>query len=488
MLFPSRTWNTRRIAVALGVTGFLVSFLGSWVPSVWGDEAASIISAERSWPSLLGMLRSVDAVHGSYYALLHVWIGIFGASPLSVRFPSAIAAGIVVAGTVVLASALFNTRVAVLAGLVCAVLPRMTYQGAEARTYVFDTAAIVWLTILIVHLSTTHNVKRMPWLAYAIGLAVCIYLFLFSALILFAHAAYLLSDASTRRSLRRWLQAVAVGIALAIPVIAFGIAERGQIAFLAHRTRITPEFVIVEQWFGNIWLALVCWGLIVAAAAFWWKGKRRARSSLALTIVWLVLPTIILVAGSETVVAMYTNRYLSFCAPVAAILVGAGIAALSRRWMRVATVLCVVALAAPSWYSQRTEFGKPGGSDWAEVSTTMATVASRGDTVIFDQSVKASWRPRLAMKVYPQGFSGLNDIALKTPANETRGLWDTVYPVSSLGPQLVGVRVVWALETTKSHESRADSDLSVLQRDGYTIVERLRIHRTIIYKLTRGGS
>ena len=71
----------------------LASFAGSWVPSLWGDETVSIMSAERSLPSLFSALGHIDAVHGGYYLFLHGWIGLFGASELSVRLPSAIAVG-----------------------------------------------------------------------------------------------------------------------------------------------------------------------------------------------------------------------------------------------------------------------------------------------------------------------------------------------------------------------------------------------------------
>jgi mannosyltransferase len=81
-------------AVALiAAAAALVSLTGSWIPSLWGDEAASIMSATRSLPSLFRMVGTVDAVHGAYYLGLHFWVNLFGASPFSVRLPSALAVG-----------------------------------------------------------------------------------------------------------------------------------------------------------------------------------------------------------------------------------------------------------------------------------------------------------------------------------------------------------------------------------------------------------
>ena len=76
---------------ALGIVGAVVGFAGSWIPSYWGDEAASVMSAERSWSSLAELLGNIDAVHGLYYALLRVWVGAFGTAEVATRLPSAIA-------------------------------------------------------------------------------------------------------------------------------------------------------------------------------------------------------------------------------------------------------------------------------------------------------------------------------------------------------------------------------------------------------------
>src|SRR3954447_13901286 len=64
---PRRAGRRWRMPVAMGLLGFAIVWPGSWIPSFWGDEAASVMSAQRSMPSLLRMLGHVDAVHGAYY-------------------------------------------------------------------------------------------------------------------------------------------------------------------------------------------------------------------------------------------------------------------------------------------------------------------------------------------------------------------------------------------------------------------------------------
>ena len=483
---PHRSPRTSHVALGFGAASGLIAFAGSWIPSFWGDEAASVMSAERSLPSLFAMLHNVDSVHGTYYLLLHFWIDLFGATELSVRFPSAVSVGLATAGVVLLAEWLFSRRVAVTAGVVCLILPRFTFMGAEARSYALSTAVAVWLTVLLVRLLTLRIHRRLAWFGFAVGLAFGIYVFLYLALLIVVHGVFLLSSAQSRRALKPWSIAVLAGLALAAPVILSAIAERHQIAFLAHRHRVTFGQALFGQWFGNLWLGLLCWALILIGVALSFRAARMgAGSGMVLLLSWLILPTVLLLLGNALLAPMYSNRYLSFSAPAAAILVAVGVAALSWGWMRLSSVGILVALALPVYVSQRTEFAMPGGSDWAVVSALIGRVAKPGDGILFDQSVKPSWRPRLAMHLYPEDYRGLDDLALATPYDETAGLWDTVVPQSQLGSRMASVTKVWALETTKTREKAADSDLNVLESPGFTLVQKTRVHRTIVYEFTR---
>ncbi|WP_166789955.1 glycosyltransferase [Cryobacterium sp. TMT1-2-2] len=231
-----------RLPIGLGLFGFLASFAGSWIPSFWGDEAASVMSAERTLPSLFGMLKNVDAVHGFYYLFLHFWIQAFGPSELSVRLPSAIAVGFVVAGTFVLGRMLFTRNVGIAAARICAVLPRTSYMGADARSYAFSTAIAVWITVLFLMLlrnkfSSTVS-RRLAWLGYAVAVTIGIYLFLYLGLLLLVHGVFLDTARSYRHHQKYWLGAAALAVTLAIPILAIGYSQRGQIAFLAHAPNV----------------------------------------------------------------------------------------------------------------------------------------------------------------------------------------------------------------------------------------------------------
>ena len=88
---PLRAVRPWTIALIAGLAATILCAAFSWVPSLWGDEAATLLSAKRSVGSLFTMLMHVDAVHGVYCLFMHGWIRLAGESPFALRLPSAVA-------------------------------------------------------------------------------------------------------------------------------------------------------------------------------------------------------------------------------------------------------------------------------------------------------------------------------------------------------------------------------------------------------------
>src|SRR6478736_8357883 len=135
------------------------------------------------------MLGNVDAVHGLYYLLMHVWFQIFPPTEFWSRVPSGLAVGGAAAGVVVLGKQFSSRTVAVSSGILCAILPRATWAGIEARPYALSMMAAVWLTVLLVH--TTRRKTAWVWLAYGIVLATSVLLDVYLTLLLLAYVAFL---------------------------------------------------------------------------------------------------------------------------------------------------------------------------------------------------------------------------------------------------------------------------------------------------------
>ena len=77
-------------------------------------------------------------------------------------------------------------------------------------------------------------------------------------------------------------------------------------------------------------------------------------------------------------------------------------------------------LAVPVYLDQRTPYWKNGGTDWQTVAEVVSELARPGDGIVFDESVRPSRRPRLAMHTYPHGFDGLVDLGLVRPVRRDR--------------------------------------------------------------------
>lgn len=488
-----------RWSLPLGIGAFatLVSTLGSWIPSLWGDEVASLLSAQRPLPSLFEMLGHVDAVHGTYYLGLHGWIAVFGSSPFALRFPSAIAVGLCTAAVVLIGLRLSTVSVAVAAGLLCAVLPRVTYMGEETRSFAFSAAIVAWLTLILIDLILARGHRRMLWVAYGALLTVGIYVFLYLALIVAAHAILLLWSRPDRAFVRRWLLTLLIAGILASPLVYWAAREHAQIAYLASDQEITPNSILVALWFGTFWYAVLAWALIglgivgavidlvraphQVAGARW----RTPRFDLVAAC-WLVVPSALLV-GIGMFIPVFTGRYLSYCAPAAAMLMAAGLAFVSRGrrpvfWVAIALVM---ALAVPVYLSQR-EPNSKNGSDWAEISAVLGEHAQPGDAVVFDESVRPSRRPRLAMHAYPAGFAGLKDVTLHVPFTRNTSWSDTAYTVAQSidRGRFDGVQTVWLIEYAEGGHVDS-SGLAALLAHGFTLTGHFRQHMSVIYELRR---
>jgi mannosyltransferase len=497
------------VAAVLGVLAAFVTWLGSWNPSYWGDEAATVMSAERPLSTLFAELGRVDAVHGLYYLGMHFWIELFGASELSTRLPSALAVGALVAGTVVLGARLADVRFGILAGVVCAVLPRTAFLATEARSYAMGTAIAVWIMVYFVSLWRRRETRLRPWVVLGLLIAAASYLFLYLVLIAVVLGVVLLVSERGRPLRRRWAQSLAVTAVAAAPIALLAYAERGQVAFLAKRNYATAKNVLVDQWFGMPAITIACWALILLGVAVFvvrqltrstialLDRRRSDREVVLLGAAWLALPTALLLVAN-LVSPMYNTRYLSFCTPAAALLVAFGLVALTRvvaraigsRTTRVSAVavlgVAVFGLgvfALPNYLHDRGAFAKDGGSDWRQTADYLASQVQPGDAVVFDETTKPSRRPELAYRLYPQQFAAVTVPEVLTPYYQRAHIWDQIAPLDAIRSDLVSASSVWAIELPTGHGT--PEDIEDLTAHGYRVVATHLVHRLEVYQLQK---
>ncbi|MFE6733733.1 glycosyltransferase family 39 protein [Microbacterium sp. NPDC057650] len=482
--------------VGLGVA--LVTYIGAGIPSYWGDEAASVMSAQRPWSSLASELTTVDAVHGMYYALLHLWVGVFGAAEWSTRALSTIGIGFLAAGVVVLGRRWFDQRTAVLAGLLIALIPRASLLAVETRGYAIAAAAAVWLTILFVRL-VDRDARRRAWIGYGIAVAVSGTFFLYLLMMPVVHFVALRTrrERTTPQVVRRWLTSLAIAAPLALPIVVVSQFQKGQIAFLAHRSYVTLAGVVVTPWFGHLPVALAMWPLLILGALVLARASRRGETraeGFLPVLTWLLLPAFALILFDLLISPVYNPRYLSFSLAAVALLISAGVWAvldaarrIGGRKVMAAAVIVLTAVAAvtavPEFVRQRTPFAKDGGADFRAAAAQVGAHARPGDTVLFGITSRNSRAPRLAYRLYPADFTGLRDPQLITAYDRTNGLWDRLATVSDVARGLSS-DTVWLLESGSTGSSKAD--LAALQAAGFTRTSRTPIHRTVVYEFQKG--
>ncbi|MDY0911508.1 glycosyltransferase family 39 protein [Rathayibacter festucae] len=437
-------------ASAVLVVATLLTLLGSWIPSYWNDEAATLRLARLPLPELLAFAQQKDAVHVVYALLMHGWIAVAGESELAVRAPSALAAGVGAAGVLVLLRSFGRPRAALLAAIVFVLLPRTSFNGTEARSSALATALVVWAAVLVVRAARDGGVLR--WVAFVAVAGLANAVFLYCVLVMPAFVLLAATVGPRRgRAFGAGVLGAALSVGVASPVILTAAGQSGQIGWLRSQP-VNAYTVVVESFFGSAWwLAALAVGLLaVAAVRVRVRAVRssatgaRAVSPLVLVLaVWLLLPAAVLLLGTALIEPMFTPRYLSLSSPALAMALGLALAS----WRPVTAGVLVAALAVaalPALVLMRTETGKPAGQDLRALAQTVRDGARPGDAFLLGDSGTVSLRPRIALAAYPSAFAGLDDIALVRSYASTGTYSDVLLEDDALRAALADEQRVWA--------------------------------------------
>jgi mannosyltransferase len=439
------------------VVTFAVMLIGITVPSYWRDEAATLAAVKRPFGDMIAMLGNVDAVHGAYYALAWVIVRIFGYGELALRLPSAIAMAVAALFVAALGRRLVSPRAGLAAGLLFAVIPEISLYGQDARSYAMVVAVATIATYLLVRaLGAGHAHQRRWWIGYAVSAALLGILNIFGLLLLFAHAVTIAlrmlrpTGGQSRRALaRRWVTAAAAAVLVSSPLIVFGWLQRGQISWLSvHGTDgvssvtrlIGPKPMVMAV------AAAVVLAIVVTVVVAWRRppGQRvpaRLSGLLALCGPWLVLPPALLFIASDFT-AVYNFRYILFCAPAAALLAGAAIAALGRI-IGPAALVVIAVLGLNSQIAFRTPGGH--GDDIRQADRILAATSKPGDVILYTNPNAESFGA-----AYPYGLGQHRNIQLARGPVASDTLGGTNVSPAQLRTRLSHVNRLWIVEINRS--------------------------------------
>jgi len=465
-------------------TSFVVGGYEIGGPSLWRDEAYTKDAITRPVGQIFTLLGHMDAVHGAYYLLLHFVAAAIGTSATALRFPSLCAMVVATACTAAIGrrtAALAQQAnsagqgplnvpalTGVLSGMVFATAPFMTYYAQLARSYAIVTMFATIATYLL--LRAYPDGRWRWWWAYAAAVAFTGLFNLFGLLILAAHGVtLLLTDARGQqgrgrgigRLPLRWLAACAAALIVLGPLLRVAHGQQGQIAWLT-RPDINTIKRLAEDFAGSKDLLvpfalLALAGLVVACLPDDW----RPLNPVAIALPWLVVPPFLMIAASY-VKPVYDERYVEFCLPALAILVGAGLVGIVRlasaapvrrmglAWVPVAlaavVVLGLAALLVGPQGAIRQTAARPDNLRLA--SAIVAANEQPGDVVFY-----IPVNMHVLGTGYPAPFERLRDIALaKSPIASGTLTGTEITSPALLKSRFTDVRRVWVVTGSGNYQ------------------------------------
>jgi mannosyltransferase len=496
------------------VTSFVVGGYEIGGPSLWRDEAYTKDAITRPVGQIFTMLGHMDAVHGAYYLLMHVVAGAIGTSATALRFPSLCAMVVATACT-----AAIGRRAAELAqqahpagpgrlnipaltgflsGMVFATAPAMTFYAQMARSYAIVTMFATIASYLL--LRAYPDGRWRWWSAYAVAAALTGLFNLFGLLILAAHGVtLLLTDARGRKGRGRWigrvpvrwLAACAAALVVLGPLLRVAGGQQEQIAWLTR-----PDFKTIDRLLHDFagskelvipFALLVLAGLVTACLADNW----RPLNPVAIALPWLVVPPFVLIAVSY-VKPVYYERYVEFCLPALAILVGTGLTGIVRlasaapvrrrrvTWLPAAAAAVIAAVLAALLVGPlgaiRQTAARPDNLRLA--SAIVAANEQPGDVVFYiplDAHVLGTG--------YPAPFERLRDIALAQSPIASGTLTGTeITSPARLKSRFTDVRRVWVVTGASNYKFPVPS--TRLDREKMALIAGAGMH--IIHRWLAG--
>lgn len=332
--------------------------------SLWGigrqgtmgnDEVATRYAAMLSLPRLIHLLSNVDAVHGTYYVLMHVWVAL-GSTPTVLRIPSVIAMAAAAALIVITGQRLTGAGWAGLfAGLIMALTPSISFYAQTARSYAMVLTGVIASTLVLVHAldaEAAGQAGRRParwWVLYAALVTISGYLNELALLILAAHAVTVLLARYGRRVFEHFATAAVMSGLIVAPLALLSVRERGAVGWIAPPD-LRQAGILWHDYFGGTSLIagiLFAFALIAvlpargsqwrptsggaadtgsgqgeAPAVAWWNRRGVTLPSVALPLV--ALPAGLLMLESLVLHPLYVDRYVLYGEAGAALLAGAG--------------------------------------------------------------------------------------------------------------------------------------------------------------------
>jgi len=461
------TLALRHVWVPPAALALVICLAGIGHQALWQDELATLTASTRSLTALVDLAREVDAVLAPYYAVMHAWTKVFGASPVALRVPSALAMAATAGVTALLGARLFNPRAGLLAGLLLAVVPAVSAFGQDARPYAIVFVLAATSTLFLLH--AIERPRAWRWTLY--GLAVsALGAAQVTALALVGAHSIAVAGAWRRthdRWLLGWLVACAGATAVLLPLLYAGSRQTEQVARIPE-TSWHAIGALPEGLFGSPVVAGTVIGLALLTA---FRSREAGWMCLALAIVPVVLVILISVE-----LPLLEPRYLLFTVIGWVLLAGATLSRY-RGPEAAAALLAVGGLAVPTQLAAREATKNDNQPDYDAIAEVLEGEVREGDAIVMPS--ERGIRFRIGLEAYVQDEARPDDVlAIQNAADAAALDSRECQPVTCFGSP----RRMWV-----GCDRRCANPLSGLKRETAKRLEGLGYRRKRVWRVDGGA-
>jgi len=362
----------------LALVAFAARAVSLDVQPLWRDEVDALRFATVSWSEMLASFTRPGWNGPLYYLLLRGWVALAGTSEYGMRFFSLTFGVLCVVLVYVLGRRLFDRPTGLLAALLLATSPYLTWYGQEVKMYTLVPAlALLAIYGLRRAVSQSKGGGWRWWAATVAATSLAFYAHILAALLI--PVQLLLYFIWWPQARNRWRGALISLICLTLPYLP--LLDWQAPLLLQERDTGFPAYTLgkmVETLLNGWSLGLLGWGqrwgvVLMGALAAWGltgplflpppsplllEGREgRGRNRFAL-MCWLLIPLLIVWFISLRQ-PLFTDRYLVWAAPAFYLLTTLGLASFLRlddwgRWVTVVLAVAILLLNTVNLWRQAT--------------------------------------------------------------------------------------------------------------------------------------
>lgn len=380
----------------------LVAALGLWIPqltsSLWADETVTHWIIKDGMSQTLERATEFEGESPLYFLILEVWERIFGSSEIALRIPSLLAVGGAAVLLWRLGKRLADTETGLLAALVFAASPGMTFAAGDARPYPIAVFGLVAATFLLVRWADTGSGRDA--LGYVALTVLTLYFHYFAVTALVVHPLYvwLRRDRIELRRYGMMLLGVAALMIPAIPHIA-SLMDRRETLQIAISVSATDYFEVLVP---PLLVGSIALGLVAArrSGRLGVEAPYISPGGPALCLGWWIVPTTLLYLVTQvSSTTLFEPRFFFFALPGLALTAGLATRIVEPSKAR-RVVAVAVAIAAFWGFSSVTH----SGDNWREAAAAERRLAAADTPVLFRpnfiEAAQIDWLSRPGKREY----------------------------------------------------------------------------------------